>query len=161
LFCRKSNKKLASLFKSIRGNSTITHCMLIFAEPRQLKFNGRRLLCHPSFRVILSTKYASFSCMSPLISSATTLIDFAISDFTVTELLIRRAVVHIQPKLRDQHRALASFVRSCSTLLDSKSVKFQENLRHISKTLDRESFDEISVYAIMQTAQEAVQVGAK
>ena len=75
----------------------------MFAEPRLIKHAGRKILCHPRFKLFMATTLPK-PRFSPVIASTTTLVNFGVSNETLVDDLLMRAFARIRPELYKERR---------------------------------------------------------
>ena len=74
-----------------------------FSDPRLIKHAGRKILCHPNFKLYLQTKIAKPN-FSPTIASSTTLVNYGSSNETLVDDLLMRAYARVRPELYKERR---------------------------------------------------------
>lgn len=103
------------------------HFIFLFClEPRLIKFKGRKMLCHPDFRLYLSSARYNPK-FSPTLASTTTLVNFGSSNETVFEDLLDRSFAIL-------HRELYAEKCKIENSLKVNTVALTEIKSHFNKT---------------------------
>ena len=83
--------------------------VFFFAESRIIKHAGRKILCHPAFKLFLQTKIAK-PHFSATVASTTTLVNYGTSNETLVDDLLSRAFARLRPELYKERRLALSGV---------------------------------------------------
>ncbi|XP_023931015.1 dynein beta chain, ciliary-like [Lingula anatina] len=124
-------------------------------EPRMIRFCGRRILCHPDFRLNLATR-SHKPQFSPHVASRTTLINYGMSGETLVEDLLSRAFARVRPELyKERKLALKNIHRQKEVLDRIMEYSKRDMLGH------GDSWDEREVEFISDAQQKKTQMAQK
>ena len=93
-----------------------------------VRYCGRRILCHPDFRLYLSTTIPKPS-LSPRIASETVLVNYGVSNETLVDDLLQRSFARMQPQLFGERQLALSNFAECNETMTSMMEIMGNNLQ--------------------------------
>ncbi len=97
------------------------------AEPRLVHYMGRRILCHPNFRLVLASREHQPS-YGVTIASSVSLVNYGTSPETLRADLLNRLFMRLRPELYSEKRLAKERLQLATDNLHQTLAVFRQNL---------------------------------